>query len=110
MKILQMFLIIFFYQRSSKSKHTKSLNIDQTEDPITRSIEQSKSHPSIVAIKSKITNKYFKFNSISKPETEKKVLNLDSTKTCQDCDILTKIIKFNSRIFLIFRFQQTLRD
>ena len=76
-----MFLIIFFYQRSSKSKDTQSLNIDHTEDPIAKSIEQSKNHPSIVAIKSKITNKYFKFNGISKPETEKKTLNLDSTKT-----------------------------
>ena len=42
-------------------KHHKSVNIDHIEDPIiARSIEQYKNHPSIVAIKSKGTNKYFK--------------------------------------------------
>ena len=58
-----------------------------------------KNHPSIVAIKSKSTNKYFKFNSISKAEIEKEILNLDSSKACQDCDIPTKVIKSNSDIF-----------
>ena len=51
--------------------HDKSVNIDYTEDTIARSIEQYKNHLSIVAIKSKSTNKYFKFNSISKAEIEK---------------------------------------
>ena len=64
-----------------------------------RSIEQYKNHPSIVAIKSKTANKYFKFNSISKAEIEKEILNLDSSKACQDSDIPTKVIKSNSDIF-----------
>ena len=79
--------------------HEKSVNIDHIEDPIARSIEQYKNHPSIVAIKSKIINKYFKFNSISKTEIEKEILNLDSSKAWQDSDIRTKVIKSNSDIF-----------
>ena len=58
--------------------HDKSVNIDHIEDSIARSIEQSKNHLSIVAIKSKSTNKYFKFNSISKPETEKEIWLIES--------------------------------
>ena len=53
----------------------KSVNIDHIKDPITRSIEQYKNHLSVVAIKSKNTNKYFKFNIISKSEFEKEKLN-----------------------------------
>lgn len=53
----------------------ESVNIDHVEDPITRSIEQYKNHLSVVAIKSKNTNKYFKFNIISKSEFEKEKLN-----------------------------------
>ena len=54
--------------------HDKSVNIDHIDDLIARSIEQYKSHPSIVAIKSKSANKYFKFNSITKAEIEKEIL------------------------------------
>ena len=78
--------------------HDKSVNIDYIEDPIARSIKQYKNHPSIVAIKSKSTNKYFKFNSISKTEIEKEKLNLDSSKACQDSGIPTNVIKSNSDI------------
>ena len=46
------------------------INIDHIENSITRSIEQYKIYPSIVAIKSKSTNKYFKFNIVLKGETE----------------------------------------
>ena len=89
----------------------KSVNIDHIEDPIARSIEQYKSHPSIVAIKRKSTNKYFKFNSISKAEIVREILNLDSSKACQDFDIPTKVIKSNSDIFidaLYFEFNRSL--
>ena len=79
--------------------HDKSVNIDHIDDLIARSIEQYKNHPSIVAIKSKTTNKYFKFHSISKAEIEKKILNLDPSKACQDSDIPTKVIKSNSDLF-----------
>ena len=68
-------------------------------EPIARSIEQYKNHPSIVAIKSKSTNKYFKFNSISKTEIETKISNTDSSKAFQDSNIPTRVIKSNSDIF-----------
>ena len=76
----------------------KSVKIDHIEDPIVTSIEQYKNHPSIVAIKSKRTNKCFKFNTISKTKTEKEILNHDSSKACQDSDIPTKVIKSDSNI------------
>ena len=50
-------------------------------------------------MRSKNTNKYFKFNSISKPEIEKEILNLDSSKACQDSDTPAKVIKSNLDIF-----------
>ena len=64
-----------------------------------RSIEQYRNHPSILAIKSKSTNTHFKFNSISKAEIEKEILNLNSSKARPDSDIPTKVIKSNSDIF-----------
>ena len=69
----------------------KSVNIDHTEDRVTRSIERYKNHPSIIPIKSKWKNKYSKFNSISKSEIEKELLNLDSLKAFQDSDLPTDI-------------------
>ena len=103
MIMLQRFLINFFINVVSNlniPKHrARSVNIDHIEDPIARSIEQYENPPSVVAIKSKITNKYFKFNSISKAEVENEMLNLDSSKACQDSDIPTKVIKSNSDIF-----------
>ena len=75
-----------------------------------RSIEQYKNHPSIVAIKSKTANKYFKFNSISKAEIEKEILNLDSSKACQGSDILAKVIKSNSDIFTDALYSEFIRS
>ena len=79
--------------------HDKTVNIDHIEDPITRSIEPYKNYPSNVATKSKSTNKYFKFNSISKAEIEKEILNFDSWKAFQNHHMPTKVIKSNSDIF-----------
>ena len=98
-EVLNKFFINLVSNLNISKYHEKSVNIDHIEDPIARSIEQYKNHPSIVAIKSKIINKYFKFNSISKAEIEKEILNLDSSKACQDSDIRTKVIKSNSDIF-----------
>ena len=57
--------------------HDKLVNINNVKDPIARSTEQYKNHPSIVAVIIKTANKFFKFNSISKEEIEKEILNLD---------------------------------
>ena len=79
--------------------HDRSVNGDHIEDPIAKLIEQYKNHTSIVTIKSKTANKYFKFNSILTAETEKEILNLGSSKACQDSDIPAKVFKSNSDIF-----------
>ena len=44
-------------------------------------------------------NKYFWFNGISNAEIEKEILNLDTSKACQDSNITTKVIKSNLDIF-----------
>ena len=60
--------------------HDKSVNIDHNEDPIARSIELYKNHPNIVAIKSKTTNKYFKFTSISRYKLRRRYWTLTYRK------------------------------
>ena len=67
-EVLSNFFISVVSNLNIPKYYGKSVNIDHIEDPIARSIEQYKNHPSIVAIKSKSTNKYFKFNSISNAE------------------------------------------
>ena len=96
-EVLNKFFINVISNLNIPKYHDKSVNIDHFEDPI--SIEQYKNHPTIVAIKSKSTNKYFKFNSISKTEIETKISNTDSSKACQDSNIPTRVIKSNSDIF-----------
>ena len=76
-----------------------SVEIDHTEDPILRILEQSKSHPSIVAINEKNLNKQFSFEYIPKSNVERETLNLDVSKASQDSDISTKIIKMNTDVF-----------
>ena len=98
-EVLKKFFINVVSNLNVLKYHDKSVNIDHIDDLIARSIEQYKNHPSIIAITSKSANKYFKFNSISKAEIEKEILNLDLSKTCQDSDIPTKVIKSNSEIF-----------
>ena len=98
--VLNKFFVNVVPNLNIPKSHVKSVNIDHIEDPIARSIEQYKNHRNIVAIKSKTTNKYFKFNSVSKTEIEKEIVNLDSSEACQDSNILTKVIKSNSDIFI----------
>ena len=65
-EVLNKFFINVVSNLNIPKYHDKSVNIDHNEDPIARSIELYKNHPNIVAIKSKTTNKYFKFTSISR--------------------------------------------
>ena len=76
-EVFNKFFINIVSNLNIRKYHDKSVNIDHIEDSIARSMAQYKNHPSIDAIKSKSTNKYFKFNSISKAEIEKEILNLD---------------------------------
>ena len=61
-KFLNNFLINIVSNLNIPKQHDKSVNIDHIENRITRSVEHYKNRPTIVAIKSKITNKYFEFN------------------------------------------------
>ena len=72
---------------------------NQIEHPILRIIEQYKNHPSIIAINNQNMDRRFSFQEITKSEINQEILNLDSSKACQESDLPTKIIKANSDIF-----------
>ena len=89
------------------------MEIDHTEDPILRIIEQYKNHPSIVAINENNLAKQFSFKYIPKSDVEREILNLDVSKASQDSDIPTKIVKMNTDIFaevLYYVFNRSLKD
>ena len=44
----------------------------------------------------------FKFFNLEKREILREIVNLDASKSCQDTDVLTKIIKENADIFADF--------
>ena len=79
------------------------IDSDQTENrighPILRTIEQYKKHPSIIAINNQNMDRQFSFQGITDSELNQEILNLDSSKACQESDLSMKIIKANSDIF-----------
>ena len=72
-------------------------------DPVLKSILKYKDHPSIKAIEkiSKLHN-LFKFSNVEKREVLNEIVNLDVSKSCQDTDVPTKIIKEDADIFADF--------
>ena len=76
---------------------------NNVNDPILKSILKYKDHPSIKAIEkiSKL-NSLFKFSNMAKTEILNEIVNLDASKSCQDRDVPTKIIKENADIFADF--------
>ena len=90
-----------------------SVNPEQFEDPVLKANEKYKYHPSIKAIKEKNLNKTFTFQTISRSDIKKEILRLDNSKTKQESDIPTKIIKqnFDVDIFtehLFYEFEKSL--
>ena len=70
----------------------------EVNDPTLRAIMKYQNHPSALTILDKYKN-----NSVfTKEEVLKEIGNLDTTKSPQDTDILTKVIKQNSDIFASF--------
>ena len=72
-------------------------------DPVLKSILKYKTYPSKKAIEkiSKLSN-LFKFSNVEKRVILNEIVNLDASKSCQDTDIRTKIIKENADIFADF--------
>ena len=57
---------------------------NRTEHPILRIIKQYKNHPSIIAINNQNMDRRFSFQEIKKSEINQEILNLDSSKACQE--------------------------
>ena len=75
----------------------------EVNDPTLRAIMKYRNHPSVLTILDKYkNNSIFTFSHITKEEVLKEIGNLDTTKSSQDTDIPTKIIKQNSDIFASF--------
>ena len=66
---------------------------NDVSDPVLKSIQKYKDHPSIKAIE-KIAkpNRLFKFSNVEKREILHQIVNLDASQPCQDTDVPTKII------------------
>ena len=72
-------------------------------DPASKYILKYKDHLSIKAIEkiSKL-NSLFKFSNVEKREILNEIIDLDASKSCQDTDVPTKIIKENANILAAF--------
>ena len=77
-------------------------NLENVADPIIKLILKYREHLSILAIGEVCKEKSdspFLFTGIDKQEILKEILNLDTTKACQDTDAPTKILK-EKQLFL----------
>ena len=76
---------------------------NDVNDPVLKSILKYKDHPSIKPIE-KIAklNSLFKFSNVEKRKILHEIVNLDASKSCQDTDVPTIIIKENADIFADF--------
>ena len=82
---------------------------ENVSDPILKVIMTYRNHPSILTIGEVCKNKsskqpLFLFSQATRDEILKEILSLYTTKTCQDTDIPTKILKENADIFSDFLF------
>ena len=76
---------------------------NNVSDPVLKSILKYKDHPSIKAIK-KIAkpNSLFKFSNVERRKILHEIVNLDASKSSQDTDVPTKIIKENAFLQTLF--------
>ena len=74
-------------------------NVTDATDPVTRSVEKYKNHPSIIKLNSEdFSNSSFAFQPISESSTLKVILDMDSSKTYQKDNIPPKLLKANGDI------------
>ena len=76
-------------------------NVDLFEDPVLRALRRYENHSGIKEIEQNIEIN-FSFSFASYSDIEQQLENLDPTKTSQDTDILTRILKENSELFVQF--------
>ena len=72
------------------------------KDPVLKSIEKYKKHPSIKAIAGLSKNDNFILEKVSYEEMLHETKQLYTIKACQDTDVPLKIVKMNSDIFADF--------
>ena len=73
---------------------------ENVQEPVLKAIVKYRNHQGILTIGEVCKkNPQFSFRCIDKDEILKEILNLDASKTCQDSDITSKIIKENPDIF-----------
>ena len=81
-------------------KENYETDVGNDNEPILNYINKFKNHPSIKVIKSrKKEEQTFTFNYVSYEEVLNKIRKLQTTKTTQQNDIPTKILKENSGVF-----------
>ena len=81
-------------------KENYETDVGNDNEPILNYINKFKNHPSIKVIKSrKKEEQTFTFNYVSYEEVLNEVRKLQTTKTTQQNDIPTKILKENSEVF-----------
>ena len=75
----------------------------EVHDPNLRAIMKYRNHPNVLTILDKDkNNSKFTFSHVTKEEVLKEIGNLDTTKSSQDTDTPTKVIKQNWDIFASF--------
>ena len=72
-------------------------------DPIMSVIKSFDKHPGIIKIKAKAFDSTFHFRKTSCNEVEKIISNLNIKMSCQQGDILTRIIKLNKDLIAKFK-------
>ena len=77
---------------------------DHIEDPVLRTTERFKKHPSVVAIFENHENSGFSFRQESLDEITKGIKRLNVKEACQDTNIAIEVIKSNRNIFADFIF------
>ena len=73
-----------------------------SDDPVIKSVEKFKNHPSIQAINRNGPYDTFSFSKVNHEEIVKEIKNVGTSKASQVSDIPTKIIKTNCDIFSNF--------
>ena len=75
---------------------------DGITDPIFKAVKKYEKHPSIICIKNAHLNKTFSINVVTLDNIKTEIRRLNPTKSVQETDIPTKIIKENLDVFSSF--------